>query len=191
MDNNSKENHLSESKATKNLENNDVQITETLRFKCAFSEDAIRHNTVMTLTAIVPTIAILSYLFIIYEKWIGFAFVLVIIAIIVYNQLYVIRLAKGSYLEITPDGTLKCRYYGRAEASYPINEIKSIEETSLKDAYRKHAIIPAAFHSKGRDIYPDTGVLITFNRSWIKSVSPVFFNPGDIAGFIAAIKTRI
>ena len=105
--------------------------------------------------------------------------------------MYVRRLATESYLEITSDGILKCVFKGRKEISYPIDEIRSIEESSFKDARKKHATVPIVINNIGDDLYSPEGVLITFNRALIKSVLPVYFNPADIEGFISAIRKRI
>ncbi|MDE6551625.1 MAG: hypothetical protein K2K98_01485 [Muribaculaceae bacterium] len=101
------------------------------------------------------------------------------------------KLANGSYLEIISDGILKCVFNGRKEVRYPINEIRSIEESSLKDAERKYATFPMVLNTKGEELYPPEGVLITFNRAWIKSVFPVYFNPADIQGFMSTIRERM
>ena len=105
--------------------------------------------------------------------------------------MYVRRLATGSYFEITSDGILRCKFKGRKELIYPINEIKAIEAASIKDVEKKYATFPIVLNTKGEELYPPEGVLITFNRAWIKSVFPVYFNPADREGFIYAIRQRI
>ena len=104
--------------------------------------------------------------------------------------MYVRRLANGSYFEITSDGILRCKFKGRKEIIYPINEIKAIEPATIKDVEKKYATFPIVL-DRWNELFPPEGVLITFNRAWIKSVRPVFFNPADIEGFISAIRKRI
>ena len=123
--------------------------------------------------------------------WLIFFYLIIIILMSGIGMISVRKLAKGSYIEITSDNLLKCKYKGRKEVSYPIKEIQSVEESSLTDAEKKYATFPVVLNTKGEELYPPTGVLITFNRSWIKSVFPVYFNPEDIQGFISAIRQRI
>lgn len=122
--------------------------------------------------------------------WFSLALIVFTVLMDAYNLIYLKRLSSGSYLEITSDGILKCIYKGRKEVSYPINEIISIEESSFKDARKKRATVPIQVDHWG-DLYPSEGVSITFNRAWIKSIFPVYFNPADREGFIYAINERI
>lgn len=114
--------------------------------------------------------------------------IFVIFAILIYsiNVWIYNKLVNESYIEISEDGILYCKYHGHKAISYPISEIQSIKEGTLKD--NKYAVFPVVLNLYGDELYPETGVLITFNRSWIKSVFPVYFNPADIPGFISAIK---
>lgn len=160
----------------------------SFRFKCAFSEKAIKYNTIEMLIVVVPTIIVISYLFITTGLWAGFILVFFLLAVTTYSMWYISRLTKESYLEITDDGRLECTYKGRVKISYPISEIESIEEASLEQAEKKYAKFPVTLNTRGRELYPERGVLVTFNRSWIKSVFPVYFNPVDINGFVSAIK---
>lgn len=171
-------------------------VNEDLKFECAFSEKAMKNNS-QFLTIYVASISIILC-YVLWSSgittlnlWFTFSFIAFMILIAVFSMTYVRRLAKGSYLEITSDGQLKCKFVGRKEECYPINEIKSIEPATIEEAQKKHATRPIGLNSKGDDYYPPTGVLITFNRAWIKSVFPVYFNPADIEGFISAIKKRI
>lgn len=168
---------------------------ERLRFECAFSEKAIRNNRLWIM--IYNILVILIICLIIWTSgttplniWFSLALIIITVLLDAYSIIYVKRLSSGSYLEITSDGILKCVYKGRKEVSYPINEIISIEESSFKDARKKRATVPMQVDRWG-DLYPSEGVLISFNRAWIKSIFPVYFNPEDISGFISAIKQRM
>lgn len=111
-----------------------------------------------------------------------------VIGMLVYAVVYMNRLTRESHLEITDDGLLKCKYKGRATVSFPIKEIASIESASIDQASERYATFPVLLNNRGWELYPSEGVLITFNRRWIKSVFPVYFNPADIQGFISAVK---
>lgn len=168
---------------------------ESLRFECAFSEKAIRSNRLWIM--IYTIFVILIICLIIWSSgttplniWFSLALIIITVLLDAYSIIYEKRLSSGSYLEITSDGILKCLYKGRKEVSYPINEIISIEESSFKDARKKRATIPIQVDKCG-DLYPSEGVLISFNRAWIKSIFPVYFNPADVDGFIHAINERI
>lgn len=161
-----------------------------LRFECSFSKKAIKYNTILMFSVVSPMLVAICYISIVTRVWAVLTIVIFSIIILIYSLIYVNRLTQGSYLEITADGKLKCKYKGRAKVCYPINEIKSIEEASLKEAEKKYAVFPVTLNTRGMELYPETGVLITFNRSWIKSVFPVYFNPADVEGFIAAIKQK-
>lgn len=140
--------------------------------------------------SIVPAI-IVSGFFIVSGVWFGLILLVLPIAAIAYGVAYMRRVAEDSYLEITADNILKCKYKGRSEVSYPIKEIKNIKEATLKQAEEEFALFPVVLNSRGEEYYSEKGVLITFNRSWIKSVFPIYFNPKDVEGFIAAISQRM
>ncbi|MDE6018279.1 MAG: hypothetical protein K2G85_05655 [Muribaculaceae bacterium] len=169
---------------------------ENIRFKCAFSEKAIKNNT---LTMIIFIITLTIILFFSTRNsantalsiWINLSYIVFVVLMSVVSFFCLKRMSRGSYLEITTDGILKCVYKGRKEVNYPINEIRSIEESSFKDARKKYATVPIVLNNRGDDLYPPEGVLITFNRAWIKSIFPVYFNPEDRVGFISAINERI
>lgn len=169
---------------------------ENMRFECAFSKKAIKSNAVTLIVYTIVMTVILGYISWNANNtrlsiWFSFFYIVFIILISVIGMISVRKLAKGSYIELTSDGMLKCKFKGSKEVSYPINEIRSIEESSLKDAEKKYATFPAVLNIRGEELYPPEGVLITFNRAWIKSIFPVYFNPKDIPGFISAIKQRM
>ena len=168
---------------------------ENLRFECAFSEKAIRNNKSFIIIFTILLIIILCFVIKTSGKtplniWFSLALILFVVVSDAFSLFYVKRLSSGSYLEITSDGILKCVFKGRKEVSYPINEMRSIEESSLKEAIKRYARLPIAL-DRWNELYPPEGVLITFDRAWIKSIFPVFFNPEDISGFISAIRQRI
>ncbi|MDE7347626.1 MAG: hypothetical protein K2N48_12920 [Muribaculaceae bacterium] len=168
---------------------------ERLRFECAFSEKTIRNNRLWIiiytiLVILILCLAIWSSGLTPLNIWFSLALIVFTVLLDAYSIIYVKRLSSGSYLEITSDGILKCVYKGRKEVSYPINEIISIEKSPFKDARKKRAKVPIQVDKYG-DLYPSEGVLITFNRAWIKSIFPVYFNPANIEGFIYAINERI
>ncbi len=161
---------------------------KNLRFECAFSRSAVRNNTIAMGAISLLIIILMADLGFKLGGWIGILIVVPIIGILVYGLVYMNRLPHESYLEITEDGQLKCKYKGRAAVSFPINEITSIEPASFQQATERYATLPVLLNSKGWELYPSEGVLITFSRKWRKSVFPVYFNPADIQGFISAVK---
>lgn len=162
---------------------------DNIKFKCAFSKKGITTNIKICIAFIVFTALCICYVCSSAGgAWIGAAFILILILILALCVRSVYRLIEGSYLEITADGLLKCNYKGHRAVCYPIKEICSIEAVTLDQAGERHATFPVVLNTKGAELYPSDGVLITFNRAYLKSVFPVFFNPADIQGFISAIR---
>lgn len=158
-----------------------------IRFQCAFSRKGIRNNTIACTTFILLWVVFcVSVRVDSDDLWKCVIITLFVVMTSVYSLLYVYRLKTGSYLEITTDGIIKCVYIG-STVSYPVKEIVTVEEVTLKQAGKRFAISQVALNSRSWQLYPSSGVLITFNRAWLKSVFPVYFNPSDISGFISAV----
>ena len=162
------------------------------KFELSFSEKAIKNNTI-TMVVFTVMIALLSLYVGIKSAtgWFGLMLTITCLSIAACGIFYTRNLVRYSYLEITSDDTLRCCYRGRRKIEYPIKEIKFIEEATLKQAAERHATFPIVLNTKGEELYPSEGVLITFNRAWKKSIFPVYFNPSDIPGFIETLKQRI
>ena len=168
------------------------QKGENQKFELSFSEKAVRSNERTAILIGIPTILIFGYVGIKHGAgWIIFAMNLILLLTVIFSIYYVRRLVRESYFTITSDNRLICVYKGRAKIEYPIKEIIKIEEVTLKQAELKHARFPVILNSRGEELYPSNGVLITFNRAWIKSVIPIYFNPRDIEEFMLAIKQRM
>lgn len=170
---------------------NAVSESVSLKFDCSFSKKSLKNNILTMWIFIAPTIVICCYLCIVSGVWFGLIILLIPIAVIGFGMVYLRRMAEESYLEITPDNILKCKYKGHRVVSFPIKEIKTIKEATLKQAEEEYSRFPVILNTKGEEIFSEKGVLITFSRSWIKSVFPIYFNPEDIEGFIAAIRQRM
>lgn len=170
---------------------NNVSNSEILKFECSFSKKAIKDNVVTMSIFIIPAIVIGCYFCMASGVWYGLIILLIPIAVIAFGMVYLRSLAEESYLEITPDHILKCKYKGHCVVSYPIKEIKTIKEATIKQAEEEFARFPVVLNTKGKEYYSERGVLITFSRSWLKSVFPVYFNPEDVEGFIAVIRQRM
>lgn len=97
---------------------------------------------------------------------------------------------KSRYV-VTTDGYLEARYYGRKTVRYPIAEIewvRIIDDDNRHSALPRYFTYPVSF-GRGGDIVPETGVLVSFNRQWYKSVCPVLFHPIDSEGLMQALLT--
>lgn len=163
--------------------------SDNLRFRCAFSQRGIRKYNIKYGAVSLAMILLCGWIAVIIGAWQCMIPPLILIIASVYNLNYVEKLVTESYLEITPDGTLMCVYKWRGTAKYPIKEILSIEPISAGD--RQCCTAPKRLTGQhDPELYPDEGVLIYFNRKWIKSIYPVFFNPEDIQGFICAINQK-
>ena len=162
--------------------------SDNLRFRCAFSQRGIRKYNIKYGAVCLAMILLCGWIAVIIGDWLCMVPPLIFIIASVYNLNYVEKLVTESYLEITSDGTLMCVYKWRGTAKYPIKEILSIEAISVRD---RECTIPKSITGQhDPNLYPDEGVLIYFNRKWIKSIYPVFFNPEDIHGFICAINQK-
>ena len=165
---------------------------ENQKFELSFSEKAVRINEITVILFVIPIILMFSYVSIKHGAgWIIFPLNLMLILTAIFGIYYVRRLVRESYFTITSDNRLICIYKGTTKIEYPIKEIIKIEEVTLKQAELKHARFPVILDSRGEELYPSNGVLITFNRAWIKSVIPIYFNPRDIEEFIHAIRQRM
>lgn len=162
------------------------------KFELSFSEKAIKNNTITIVVFTVMIALLFCYAGINSAAgWFCLMLTIISLSIAAYGIIYTRILVKDSYLEITSDDTLRCCYRGRRTIEYPIKEIKFIEEATLKQAIKKHATFPIVLNTRGEELYPSEGVLITFNRAWKKSIFPVYFNPADITGFIDTLRQRI
>ena len=167
------------------------QKGENQKFELSFSEKAVRSNERMGILLVILPILLTCYVGIKDGAgWIIFAMNLTVLLTVIFGIYYVRRLVRESYFTITSDNRLICVYKGRTKIEYPVKEISKIEEGTFEQAIQKHAMFPVVL-SRGEELYPSKGVLITFNRAWIKSIFPVYFNPRDIEGFILAIKQRM
>lgn len=165
---------------------------DNLRFRCAFSRKGIKNNKKTCVVLIILAIVFSGYSIVYLEDaWIGILISLFLIIMSVYSMTYVCRLTKQSYLEITTEGILNCVYKGRGIVRYPIKEIISIEEATIEQANKKHAVSPLNLNQWKWGLYPPEGVLITFSRAYIKSIFPIYLNPADISGFISALNQRL
>ena len=164
---------------------------ENQKFELDFSEKAVRSNEwTIILLVILPILLTCCVGIKDGAGWIIFAINLIVLLTAIFGIYFERRLVRECYFTIT-ENRLICVYKGRTKIEYPIKEISKIEEVTLEQVKQKHAKYPLALNNKGYELFPPKGVLITFNRAWIKSIFPVYFNPRDIEGFILAIKQRM
>lgn len=102
--------------------------------------------------------------------------------------IYMVR--TRSSLELT-DGEIIVRRWLRRHQSFPIDKVESIhivDTKNLTDKRIKDYRLPI---SMGRvNLYPTEGVLVFFDRKWIKSVQPILFNPADLNQFAKALSDK-
>lgn len=85
-----------------------------------------------------------------------------------------------SYIALIDNEIVVKRWMCR-KVSFPIDKIESVRvvdfDTDVVDKQTKDYRLPMAM---GRvNLYPQKGVIVFFDRKWIKSVQPIFFNPAD------------
>lgn len=94
-------------------------------------------------------------------------------------QLYYIR--KKSYICLTSDEII-VNVWSRKTIRYPLSQVEKVQtvdfdnDPSAPDI--NHYRLPLAF-GRGGEIIPSCGVLLYFNRAYLKSVLPIFFWPAD------------
>lgn len=135
-------------------------------------------------TAVILWQAFKTHLWVLYCLGGGF---IVLLTVLVW--LFMQSVSKSRYV-VTSDGYLEARYYGRRTVRYPIAEIewvRMIDDDNRHSSLPRYFTYPISFGRGGDDIVPDTGVLVSFNRQWYKSVCPVLFHPIDSEGLMHAL----
>lgn len=100
---------------------------------------------------------------------------------------YMIR--TRSIIELTDNNEIVVRRWMCRRKSYPIDKIESIrvvdfDEDSI-DRLTRDCIFPMPVGNVNQ--YPTKGVIVFFDRKWIKSVRPVFFNAANPEQFAIAL----
>lgn len=102
--------------------------------------------------------------------------------------IYMVR--TRSSLELS-NGEIIVRRWLRRHQTFPIDKVESIhivDTKNLTDKRMKDYRLPI---SMGRvNLYPTEGVLVFFDRKWIKSVQPILFNPADLNQFAKALSDK-
>lgn len=96
-----------------------------------------------------------------------------------------------SVIELT-DSEIVVRRWLCRQVSFPLDKIASISvvdfDTDSVDKLTRDYMLPMAM---GRvNLYPQKGVIVFFERKWIKSVRPIFFNAADPDGFAMALSEK-
>ncbi|MDE6094765.1 MAG: hypothetical protein K2G52_01085 [Muribaculaceae bacterium] len=96
-----------------------------------------------------------------------------------------------SYIELI-DNKIVFKGWMCRKASFPIDKIESVRvvdfDTDVVDKLTRDYRLPVAM---GRvNLYPQKGVIIFFERKWIKSVQPILFNPIDPEQFAHALAVK-
>lgn len=169
-----------------------MKETQEQVFPCNFSDAKLSSRLFIWTLSIVYAVAILSA-----SHNIAILLILgisvLLLPVIWEIMLYYIR--TKSYILLTPDNEIALKVWSRRIKSYPIDHIERIcvvdFDSDITDKLMKDYAFPVSFGRGGDDLIPDKGVLIFFQRRYIKSVRPVFFNPSDPELLADALKNRL
>ncbi len=107
-------------------------------------------------------------------------FGLISMLIPIWFEFMVHKIRTKSYIELIDNKIVFKRWMCR-KVSYPIDKIESIQvvdfDTDVVDKQTQDYMLPVAMGKV--DLYPRKCVIVFFERKWIKSVRPVFFNPAN------------
>lgn len=96
-----------------------------------------------------------------------------------------------SYIELIDNKIVFKRWMCR-KVSYPINKIERIQvvdfDTDVVDKLTQDYRLPLSMGMV--DVYPRKGVIVFFERKWIKSVQPILFNPIDSELFAYSLAVK-
>lgn len=169
-----------------------MKETQEQVFPCNFSDAKLSSRLFIWTLSIVYAVAILSASHNITILLILGISVL-LLPVIWEIMLYYIR--TQSYILLTPDNEIALKVWSRRINSYPIDHIERIcvvdFDSDITDKLMKDYAFPVSLGRGGDDLIPDKGVLIFFQRRYIKSVRPVFFNPSDPELLADALKNRL
>ncbi len=118
-------------------------------------------------------------------------FALICMLIPLWFEFMVHMIRTRSAIELT-DNEIVVRRWGCRHVSFPIDKIESISvvdfDTDSVDKLTQDYLLPM---SMGRvNLYPQKGVIVFFDRKWIKSVRPIFFNAADPDEFAMALSEK-
>lgn len=120
--------------------------------------------------------------------YIAVIFALIYMLIPLWFEFGIYMVKARSSLELTDNEIIVRRWMCRHK-SFPIDKIDSIHivdfDKDKVDKLMQDYRLPMAM---GRvNLYPRKGVIVFFNRKWIKSVQPILFNPMDCNQFATAL----
>lgn len=98
---------------------------------------------------------------------------------------------KKSVIELTDNDIVVKRWPCRHK-SFPIDKIESVHvvdfDMDCVDKQTKDYMLPMSMGMV--ELYPRKGVIVFFDRNWIKSIRPVFFNAANPDLFAAVLSNR-
>lgn len=156
-------------------------MNENVKFGCRFSR---KYYNVLAWGAAMCGIFSFALIYVAAKQhlWPLSLFAIPLIASIAFNYYYTHRVMTRSSITVTADGTLTVKLPWHRSVSYPVSKILQAYEVNL-DNHDKHWTYPVGL-GRGGDILPTEGVMLKLERSYLKSVLPVFVNPDDSTAFI-------
>ena len=104
--------------------------------------------------------------------------------------IYMIR--TRSFIELTDNNEIVARRWMCRHKSYPVDRIESIHvvdfDKNKTDKLMRDYVLPMPMGKVS--LYPSKGVIVFFDRKWIKSVRPVFFNAADSEQFAMVLAKK-
>lgn len=159
-------------------------------FKCYYTDAPLFDRSMvwgMSVCVIIVLIALASS-FKTGNKGIAVFFVLLYMLIPIWFELVIYMTKRKGFIELI-DNQIVFRAWMRSRKSFPVDKIERIQvvdfDTDCVDKLTKDYMLPTPM---GRvSLYPQKGVIVFFERKWIKSVRPVFFNAADPDQFAGAL----
>lgn len=128
----------------------------------------------------------------------GYAYLFAIIFSLIYVlvplcfefMIYMIR--KRSFIKLTDNNEILVKRWMCRSKSFPIDKIESIRVVDFAqtntDKLTRDYMLPMPMGKV--DLYPSKGVIVFFDRKWIKSVRLIFFNPAYPEEFATALAKK-
>lgn len=105
-------------------------------------------------------------------------------------ELQMHNIRNKSFICLTADGKMTIKVWPGCTKSYPVDrieEVRVVDFSSADAGIKMKDCLPPVSFDRGDGLLPKQGVLVFFERKYIKSVRPVFLNPADPELFASAL----